>query len=169
MRASRRAPATQGGQALVEFALVLPLFVLLVVALIDFSRLLFTYASLVNGARELARTASVVSSTNAQIVAAFNNLTFILGPTQAGIDTVEIDVVDQVGAARGTATCNLPLDPLTCTPPSRTSASGGYVEVEASYRFQFTPLFESVLAGVRYAGFSLPYVDLTTEAKAYLE
>ena len=44
-------------QSLVEFAVVVPLFLLLLFALIDFSRLLFTYVSLSNGAREMARVA----------------------------------------------------------------------------------------------------------------
>src|SRR6185436_5650583 len=46
-------------QALYEFALVLPLFLLLMFGLIDFSRMLFSYVSIANGARELARSASV--------------------------------------------------------------------------------------------------------------
>ena len=44
-------------QSLVEFALVVPLFLLLVLGLIDFSRLLFTYVSLSNATREMARVA----------------------------------------------------------------------------------------------------------------
>lgn len=47
------------GQALVEFALVIPLFLLLLVALFDLGRAVFTYNTLTNAAREGARMAIV--------------------------------------------------------------------------------------------------------------
>lgn len=154
---------------MVEFAVVIPLFLLLLFVLIDFSRLLFTYASLVNGAREVARVAAIPGSSNASIMAAFNNYTFMLGPAQPSIDHIEIEVYDQTGIQRGSVTCDLPPNPAVCTAPSRASAGDGYVEVEVEYRFQFNPLFQATLAGVQYVGFTTPYIGLETEAKAYLE
>jgi hypothetical protein len=47
------------GQALVEFALVIPLFLLLLVALFDLGRAVFTFNTLTNAAREGARMAIV--------------------------------------------------------------------------------------------------------------
>jgi hypothetical protein len=47
------------GQALVEFALVIPLFLLLMVALFDMGRAVFAYNTLTNAAREGARMAIV--------------------------------------------------------------------------------------------------------------
>jgi Flp pilus assembly protein TadG len=47
------------GQALVEFALVIPIFLLLLVALFDLGRAVFAYNTLTNAAREGARTAIV--------------------------------------------------------------------------------------------------------------
>jgi hypothetical protein len=47
------------GQALVEFALVIPLFLLLLVGLFDLGRAVFTYNTLTNAAREGARMAIV--------------------------------------------------------------------------------------------------------------
>jgi Flp pilus assembly protein TadG len=47
------------GQALAEFALVLPMFALLLFALIDMSRFVFTANAINNGAREAARFATV--------------------------------------------------------------------------------------------------------------
>jgi Flp pilus assembly protein TadG len=47
------------GQALVEFALVLPIFAILLFGIIDFGRYVFTANSLNNGAREAARFTSV--------------------------------------------------------------------------------------------------------------
>ncbi len=52
-RGSRR------GQALVEFALVIPIFFLLVFGLIDLGRAVFVYNSLAEGAREGARYGAV--------------------------------------------------------------------------------------------------------------
>ena len=47
------------GQSLVEFALVLPIFAIMLFGIIDFGRYVFTANSLNNGAREAARFASV--------------------------------------------------------------------------------------------------------------
>ncbi len=47
------------GQALVEFALVIPIFLLLLISLFDLGRAVFAYNTLTNAAREGARTAIV--------------------------------------------------------------------------------------------------------------
>jgi hypothetical protein len=47
------------GQALVEFSLVLPIFVLLMLAVFDFGRGIYTYNGLSEAAREIARTTIV--------------------------------------------------------------------------------------------------------------
>jgi Flp pilus assembly protein TadG len=47
------------GQALVEFALVIPIFLLMLIALFDLGRAVFAYNTLTNAAREGARTAAV--------------------------------------------------------------------------------------------------------------
>lgn len=77
----------ESAQSLLEFALLLPLFVLVLFAFIDFSRLVFSDISLVNGTRELARQAALpatTSTTPAAAVNAFNNLTLIGGPLSNG-------------------------------------------------------------------------------------
>lgn len=51
---SRRLKA-ESGQDLVEYALVLPLFLLLIISTIEFGLLFFQYSSIVNAAREGAR------------------------------------------------------------------------------------------------------------------
>ena len=56
------------GQALVEFALVIPLFVLLMVAIFDLGRGVFAYNSITNAAREGARLA-IVNQTDSSVVA----------------------------------------------------------------------------------------------------
>ena len=47
------------GQSLVEFALVLPIFLVLILGVFDFGRLIFFHTSMTNGAREGARLAAV--------------------------------------------------------------------------------------------------------------
>jgi Flp pilus assembly protein TadG len=54
-----RAKRSGRGQALVEFALVIPIFLLLMVALFDMGRAVFAYNTLTNAAREGARIAIV--------------------------------------------------------------------------------------------------------------
>lgn len=57
LRARRR--RRSAGQSLVEFALVLPVFILTLVALFDLGRAVFAYNTLTNAAREGARLAIV--------------------------------------------------------------------------------------------------------------
>ncbi len=54
----------EAGQDLVEFALVLPLLVLLFFGIIEFGRVIFTYNTLANAAREGARFGIVVPNSN---------------------------------------------------------------------------------------------------------
>lgn len=55
MRSCRRSRRDRG-QALVEFSLVLPVFVLLMLAVFDFGRGIYTYNGVSEAAREIART-----------------------------------------------------------------------------------------------------------------
>jgi hypothetical protein len=58
-RLTRRREPADRGQALVEFALVIPIFLLVLVTLFDFGRAVFAYNTLTNAAREGARIAIV--------------------------------------------------------------------------------------------------------------
>ena len=57
------------GQALVEFALIVPLFILILVGLFDAGRAVFNYSTIANAAREAARVA-IVDQDEANIRAA---------------------------------------------------------------------------------------------------
>ena len=57
-----RRARNQKSQALVEFAMVSPLFLLVVFSAIDISRLLYTYTAISSAARDGARTASLTGS-----------------------------------------------------------------------------------------------------------
>ncbi len=58
-RLRRRLASRSAGQALAEFALVLPLIVLLIFAAIDFGRAVYIYNTMANSARQGARVAAV--------------------------------------------------------------------------------------------------------------
>jgi Flp pilus assembly protein TadG len=67
----------RGGQALVEFALIIPLFLLVLVAIFDLGRAVFAYNTLTNAAREGARTA-IVNQYKPSIVARAKQQTAIV-------------------------------------------------------------------------------------------
>ena len=62
VRAARATGHGQRSQALVEFAMVSPLFLFIVFSAIDISRLLYAYTAISSAARDGARTASLASS-----------------------------------------------------------------------------------------------------------
>jgi Flp pilus assembly protein TadG len=173
------------GQSLVEFALVLPLFLLLVFALIDFTRLMYTYVSLSNAAREMARVAAVTTNwSSANAVTTFNNYAMFAGGRNGATDSVTI-VTGNAACARArdtggacspaptsvlcpmttTPTASPPLSSCTLTRPS----SSGFVEVSVSYRFQYNPLFQNRLVGVADFSIMRSVSQLTTTSRAYVE
>ena len=81
MRAGRR------GQALVEFALVIPIFLLLLVAIFDLGRAVFAYNTLTNAAREGARLA-IVNQDEASIVQHAKNASAIV---ELNVPNVEVN------------------------------------------------------------------------------
>jgi Flp pilus assembly protein TadG len=60
----RRRSRRSRGQALVEFALVLPVFLLILFGIIDAGRLIYTYNTIANAARDGARVAIVNQTVN---------------------------------------------------------------------------------------------------------
>jgi Flp pilus assembly protein TadG len=179
----RRPQSTQSrerGQAILEFALVLPLFLILLFALFDFSRLVFTYVSLSNGARELAREASISTNwSSSSAVNAFKNYTIVAGGQNSTTDQVTIAAgsatcartEDTGGTCTGTdaptqVACSLPLS-ASCALPTPTQ--GGFVQVNVAYTFQFNPLFQTRLDGIVDVSFMRPTAVLTTQSRAYVE
>jgi hypothetical protein len=64
IRGTTKEAVREEGQATLEFALVILLLMLLVFGIVDFSRLLFAYATMANGVREGARYGIVHPSSN---------------------------------------------------------------------------------------------------------
>jgi Flp pilus assembly protein TadG len=113
--AKRRHPA----QAMLEFAIVVPVFLLLLFAMIDFSRLLFTYISMTNGGRELARSVTITSNSLNTVVSAFNNLTIIGGSISPA---TSVSIAPPSGGGSGTVTCTATTDAM-CTIQVTTGSS----------------------------------------------
>ena len=59
----RRTKADQKAQGIVEFALILPILLLLIFGIIEFGRLMFIYASVASASREAVRYGSAVDDT----------------------------------------------------------------------------------------------------------
>lgn len=116
----------QGGQSMVEFALVTPLFVLFLVGMLDFGQAFFQYNQLVNGVREGARVATYDQSTTA-----ISNA--VISTTTLGLTTSDITITCYASGTSTTKSC-------------ATLAIGDDVKVAATKIFQpFTPKIIALL------------------------
>jgi Flp pilus assembly protein TadG len=118
------------GQALVEFALVLPILVLVVLGIFDFGRAIFAYNTVSNAAREAARVA-IVNQTDAGIVAEAvdHAVALHLDPTAVDISYANSDL-------SGGPPCNVT--------PRR---NGCVVEVTVTYEYNAATPFVDALVG----------------------
>ena len=121
------------GQGLTEFALVIPIFLLLVVALFDLGRAVFAYNTLTNAAREGARIA-IVNQYQPSIVARAKSQTAIVE-----LDDPSVSVEFWKTAVNGT--------PDKTQPQCNDLVSVGclaVVKFEATYR-PITPFISNIL------------------------
>jgi Flp pilus assembly protein TadG len=123
------------GQALVEFALVIPIFLLLMIALFDMGRAVFAYNTLTNAAREGARIA-IVNQDVASIRDRAKNETKIVE-----LDDPSVSVQFRKTNANGTADMSSTGD---CDP----AAVGciAIVSFEATYH-PITPIIANLIFG----------------------
>lgn len=90
-RLLRRIRNTEAGQALVEFTMILPIFLLLLFALVDFGRAFYTWLVVTQAAREGARAAAVQAddaTVNARIYGSFCNSY----PSNCGLDPAKLSI-----------------------------------------------------------------------------
>jgi Flp pilus assembly protein TadG len=87
------------GQALVEFALVIPIFLLIFVGLFDLGRAVFAYNTLTNAAREGVRLA-IVNQDSASIIARAKSMTAIVELSDPSVD-IDFYQVDSDGSQGG--------------------------------------------------------------------
>lgn len=128
---TNRSRARGRGQALVEFALVIPIFLLLMVALFDLGRAVFAYNTLTNAAREGARIA-IVNQNQASIISRAKSQTAIVELDDPSV-SVGFWQVKADGNADLTRPCNLVA--VGCL---------AIVRFEATYR-PITPIIANLL------------------------
>ena len=115
------------GQALVEFAIVLPLFLLLLVGIIEMAGAWQTLQIVTNAAREGARRAVVPSSSEGQATDAIHFYLASAG-LEAGESTVDFRCGDASGSTFADGFC------------PAASRSGRAIEVTLSYPYTFRSL-----------------------------
>lgn len=97
----RRLRATDAGQSLVEFAMVLPFFLVLLFGLVDFGRAFYTWLQVTNAAREGARAAAVQLDGSAINTRIYNSICKTY-PTSCSLDTTKMVITKtNVQGARG--------------------------------------------------------------------
>ena len=143
---TRRLRRRGQGQSLVEFALVLPIFLLLFFAVVDLGSAVFTFNSLTNAAREGARLA-IVNQDNASIIARAETQVSV---AEINAPNVSIDFYQQVNGAPDLSS--------TCSP----AAVGclAVVSFESTYR-PLTPIIGNILFknGVTFKATSILSVE----------
>jgi len=101
-RGLRRIRETEAGQSLVEFAMVLPLFLLLLFALVDFGRAFYSWMVITNAAREGARAGAVQKDWPAMQTAIYDSMCNPY-PGNCAVDTTKMTLTQTgVNGARGT-------------------------------------------------------------------
>ncbi len=115
-----------GGQSLVEFALILPVLLIVVFGIIDFAMGMRSYVALANATREGARFAAIGA---------------VFG-TQADCGVTNTTVVGRVcAAAEGLAKSRIAVETNPATVYPNGMAPGNSVVVKATYEYRFiTPL-----------------------------
>jgi Flp pilus assembly protein TadG len=132
--------AREGGQSLVEFALVFPLFMLLIFGIFDAGRLIYTYNTVSNAARDGARVAIVNQSTSGTDTCDTTSATaWSVGcalQSAIGLGLQPADVVVQYRDPTDTGPCAAPL--IGCI---------ASVEVTGTYR-ALTPVIGQIIGDV---------------------
>ncbi|MCL5046331.1 MAG: pilus assembly protein [Actinobacteria bacterium] len=118
MRLVRALSGREKGQAMVEFALILPVLLLIIMGIMEFGRAYSAYLTIQNASREGARL-GVTGTTDTEITAAVNQVASTL-------DTAGLTV--------------------SITPAEASRSRGELLTVTVSYRFQFlVPLISEIV------------------------
>lgn len=100
-RVNRRRKRSRAGVAMTEFAIILPVFVLLMLGIIEFGRAVMIQQVLVNAAREGARRAVIPGATNADVTARVDS--FLISVRSPGRQT---DITDENDTALDLSTAD---------------------------------------------------------------
>jgi Flp pilus assembly protein TadG len=124
------------GQALVEFALILPVFLLLVVIAIDFGRLFFSYIEISNAAREGANYGQGSPTDTVGITARVDQETNTQAQRGEGSTAVSTACADSSGTT------------ITCATATGGAGPGNTITVTVRLPFTFlTPLINDFFGG----------------------
>jgi Flp pilus assembly protein TadG len=142
------------GQALVEFALVMPIFILLLVAIFDLGRAVFAFNTLTNAAREGARMA-IVNQYQPSIIARAKQQTAIVELNDPSV-TVNFYQVNADGTPNTSTPCALSQIAVGCM---------ATVSFEATYQ-PITPLIGNIIFknGVTFTASSTLSVEYSCPA-----
>ncbi len=123
------------GQAMVEFAIVVFLFLILLFAVCELSRLVLAYSTVSNAARVGARAAIVRSASCGDSGELGNLVRDYAAAATLKPDRVSVQVVcapDNHPGSRVTVTVSYPYDPFTMIPIGSVSSALGAVTLSAS-------------------------------------
>jgi Flp pilus assembly protein TadG len=146
-RVLRRFRDSEKGQALVEFTMVLPMFLLLLFALVDFGRGFYTWIVVTNAAREGARVAAVQGD-------------------QAAIQSR----IDASYCSNAPDDCSLDHSKLTWTNSGTANIQGERgdpVVIELSYDFEFVTPMGAIMEFLSAGNITAP--DITAHSSMRLE
>ncbi len=128
----------QNGGAAVEFALILPLFILLIFGIIEFGLLLYNEQILTNACREGARAGIVVRSpdrlSNGDIQ------TVVLNYAEKYLVTFGADTLDNADISILPIDTDNSFDPTVTPPVERCTSFGCDLKVAATYNYDFLVL-----------------------------
>jgi len=143
-RIAGRLRKTEAGQALVEFTLILPIFLLLLFAIVDFGRGFYTWVLVTNAAREGARMAAV----------------------QSDASTIDQRIYDSF-CDNYPSSCGLDPAKLSISKTNVQGSRGSAVQIDLSYDFQFATPIGGILNIV--SGGSLTAPTITAHSSMRLE
>lgn len=138
------------GQALVEFAIVMPIIVLAVLGLVDLGRAVYSYNTLAQSARQAARTAIVnqnVTNVRNQAIASAPTL----GLTAANVDVCFKKALSTQADCSNPATDNCPQD-------SRVLGCLAVVRAHMSYQ-PMTPVISLIWSSIALSSTSVGTIE----------
>lgn len=125
----RRLWRNTSGSAAIEFGLVLPLLLVVVVGIIDYGQIHFTRLTMTNAAREGARVGVTMAENDAQAAAVATTSSYL---GRAGVDAVVTATVPSQSTPTVTVTVTIdPYEPLIGLVPTP-----GSLRVSASMRWE---------------------------------
>ena len=119
-------PREEKGQSMVEFALILPVLILIIIGIIEFGFLFSGYLALTNASREAVRTVSL-GETDVEAIQRAKDVAIILNPAKMNVSISPSAVIRDRGDSV-TATISYDYDFLT---PFMEKLFGSNLQLEA--------------------------------------